>query len=239
MSSDDHRLVGCGSATHPADAGDSYVSLPSSSGTVRVSLAEWTELAAVAAPDVVFMLSDEIASVSSGGSSRTRKSIDRSNQWQQQQLADLRSRPSLRSAAVFAAVQGGNSLDNRARACASVSAMKADGVVIGGLNTGEERHERCSIVKCTVAALPPHLPRMLSCVGGPEDMLDAGAVSIPNFATPNPFQKFHTCVLHRSLSRHRPHGLQLQQHAGRGGACRRVPCRLAAAAARHPRHEMR
>lgn len=239
MSSDDHRLVGCGAATHPADAGDSYVSLPSSSGTVRVSLAEWTELAAVAAPDVVFMLSDEIASVSSGGSSRTRKSIDRSNQWQQQQLADLRSRPSLRSAAVFAAVQGGNSLDNRARACASVSAMKADGVVIGGLNTGEERHERCSIVKCAVAALPPHLPRMLSCVGGPEDMLDAGAVSIPNFATPNPFQKFHTCVLHRSLSRHRPHGFQLQQHAGGGGACRRVPCRLAAAAARHPRHEMR
>jgi tRNA-guanine family transglycosylase len=158
--------------------GDSYVSLPSSSGTIRVSVTEWMDLAAAAAPDVVFMLSDEISSVSTGGSSRTRKSIDRSNQWFLQQLADLRSRPSLQHTAVFASVQGGNSLGNRARACASISAMKVDGVVLGGLNTGEERDERCGIITSMITALPSHLPRMLSCAGGPEDLLDAGVCKI-------------------------------------------------------------
>ncbi len=38
------------------------------------------------------MLSDEISSVSTGGSSRSRKSIDRSVQWAQMQLADMRVR---------------------------------------------------------------------------------------------------------------------------------------------------
>ena len=127
-------------------SGDSYVSLPSSSGTLRVSVAEWIDLAAAAAPDVIFMLSDEISSVSTGGGSRTQKSIDRSGRWFLQQLAALRAHPSLQArpayavkydsnsrfysrfylqhTAVFAAVQGGNSLGNRARACASISAMK-------------------------------------------------------------------------------------------------------------------
>ena len=90
---------------HPPSAGDSYVSLPSSSGNIRVSVAEWSDLAAAAAPDVLFMLSDEISSVSTGGGSRSRKSIDRSCQWMTQQLADLRARPSLKHTAVFAAVR--------------------------------------------------------------------------------------------------------------------------------------
>ncbi len=46
--------------------------------------------------------------------------------------------------------------------------------VLGGLNTGEEREERCDIIRAAVRVLPPHLPRMLSAVAGPEDMLDAG-----------------------------------------------------------------
>ena len=37
-------------------------------------------------------LSDEISSESTGGSSRSRKSIDRSVQWAQLQLADMRVR---------------------------------------------------------------------------------------------------------------------------------------------------
>jgi hypothetical protein len=192
-------------------AGDSYVSLPSSAGTLRMSVGEWIDLAAAAAPDAVVMLSDEISSVATGGSSRTRKSIDRSGQWFVQQLAELRTRPSLRSTAVFAAVQGGNSSGNRARACSSIAAMKVDGVVIGGLNTGEEREERCGIIKATVGALPAHLPRMLSSVGGPEDMLDAGAPPPPSlpspplptmphvhtqaFASPNPNQSTHLLQL--------------------------------------------
>lgn len=159
-------------------AGDSYLSLPSSSGNVRVSVQEWIDLAAAAAPDVVFMLSDEISSVSTGGGSRSRKSIDRSCQWFTQQLADLRSRPSLKHTAIFAAVQGGNSAPNRARACSSVSALKVDGVLLGGLNTGEEREERCDIIRASVRALPPHLPRMLSSTAGPEDMLDAIALGV-------------------------------------------------------------
>jgi queuine/archaeosine tRNA-ribosyltransferase len=107
-----------------------------------VSVAEWIDLAAAAAPDVIFMLSDEISSVSTGGGSRTQKSIDRSGRWCLQQLAALRAHPSLQACppnavkcarvlrfslqhtAVFAAVQGGNSLGNRARACTSISAMK-------------------------------------------------------------------------------------------------------------------
>jgi hypothetical protein len=43
----------------------------------------------------------------------------------------------------------------------------------------QERLERCAIIKATIAALPPHVPRVLSSVGGPEDMLDAGAIISP------------------------------------------------------------
>ena len=68
------------------------MSLPSSAGTLRMSVVEWMDLAAAAAPDAVVMLSDEISSVATGGSSRTRKSIDRSGQWFVQQLAELRAR---------------------------------------------------------------------------------------------------------------------------------------------------
>jgi queuine tRNA-ribosyltransferase subunit QTRTD1 len=139
-----------------------------------MSVADWIDLAAAAAPDVICMLSDEVSSASAGGSSRSRKSIDRSQRWILQQLSDLRSRPSLQHTAVFAAVQGGNSLDNRARACSGVSALRVDGVVLGGLNTGEEREQRLSIIKAAIMQLPPHLPRMISAASGPEDMLDAG-----------------------------------------------------------------
>jgi hypothetical protein len=176
-------LSHCSCQANPSPPGDSYVSLPTSSGNLRVSVADWIDLAAAAAPDAVVMLSDEISSVATGGSSRTRKSIDRSSQWFVQQLAELRARPSLHSTAVFAAVQGGNSSTNRARACSSIAGMKVDGVVVGGLNTGEERDERCSIIKATICALPAHLPRMLSSIGGPEDMLDAGASPPLNHST--------------------------------------------------------
>ena len=71
-------------------------------------------------------------------------------------------------------VQGGASVGNRSRACASVAALTVDGVVLGGLNTGEEREERNGIIRSVVAALPPQLPRVLSAAAGPEDMLDAG-----------------------------------------------------------------
>lgn len=217
-------------------AGDSYVSLPSSSGNVRVTVQDWTDLVVAAAPDVVCMLSDEISSVSTGGSSRSRKSIDRSCQWLSQQLADLRSHPSLKHTAVFAAVQGGSSAGNRARACSSISALKVDGVVIGGLNTGEEREERCDIIRAVLHALPPHLPRMLSSTAGPEDMLDAGERRLyPKFDTLNLFNN----ARRRSCTRRRLHGLQLQQRAGGGGISRRVSRQLLAVPALLSRHAMR
>ncbi|MGK5083834.1 tRNA guanosine(34) transglycosylase Tgt [Bdellovibrionota bacterium FG-1] len=75
--------------------------------------------------------------------------------------------------ALFGIVQGAVYEDLRRQSAEVISAMGFDGIAIGGLAVGEEKHQREDLCEFTAALLPPDRPRYLMGVGTPIDLLEA------------------------------------------------------------------
>lgn len=86
-----------------------------------------------------------------------------------------------RNQLLFGIVQGGTNLKLRTQCAEAISALKFDGIGIGGLSIGEPREIMFKILKHTVTQLPTQLPRYLMGVGSPIEILDAVSLGIDLF----------------------------------------------------------
>lgn len=77
------------------------------------------------------------------------------------------------SAAMFGIVQGACDLELRKMSAELTTALPFDGIAIGGLAVGEEKHQREDVTEFTTRLLPQDKPRYLMGVGTPIDILEA------------------------------------------------------------------
>lgn len=77
------------------------------------------------------------------------------------------------TAAMFGIVQGACDLELRKLSAELTTALPFDGIAIGGLAVGEEKHEREDVTEFTTRLLPQDKPRYLMGVGTPIDILEA------------------------------------------------------------------
>jgi queuine tRNA-ribosyltransferase len=83
--------------------------------------------------------------------------------------------------ALFAIVQGGTDLEERARCADALSAMDFPGYALGGFSVGETAAQMVATLGPTAARLPTEKPRYLMGVGRPEDILQAVRCGVDMF----------------------------------------------------------
>ncbi|KAK9843378.1 hypothetical protein WJX84_005133 [Apatococcus fuscideae] len=132
------------------------------------------EAARAMRPDAVAALSAEVPAAMSG-----KAAVEASKRglcWLDTCLQAMAEEPVLQGATqMWASVQGGRHIELRSEnAAAATSRQGVQGVVIGGLGTGESPEQQREMLRASIAAVPDHLPRMASGMGSsPQDMLFA------------------------------------------------------------------
>jgi queuine tRNA-ribosyltransferase len=93
--------------------------------------------------------------------------------------------------ALFALIQGGLFADLRRQAVLAVGSDDPPGYAIGGLSVGEPKDVTATLLKTTIAELPPGKPRYLMGVGHPLDVVNYARLGVDLF----------DCVLPTRLAR--------------------------------------
>jgi queuine tRNA-ribosyltransferase len=83
--------------------------------------------------------------------------------------------------ALFAIVQGGTDLDERARCADALATLDFPGYALGGFSVGETAAQMVATLGPTAARLPTEKPRYLMGVGRPEDILQAVCCGVDMF----------------------------------------------------------
>ncbi len=83
--------------------------------------------------------------------------------------------------ALFGIVQGGTSLELRARSLELTQQVDLPGYAIGGVAVGESTQAICDVVQFTASKLPEHKPRYLMGVGYAHDIVMAVAAGVDMF----------------------------------------------------------
>ena len=86
-----------------------------------------------------------------------------------------------RGQALFAIVQGGNSVQLREWSATRLTEIGFDGYAIGGLAVGEPQSVMLDMIECVVSILPEDQPRYLMGVGTPDDILRSVALGVDMF----------------------------------------------------------
>ena len=94
--------------------------------------------------------------------------------------------------AQFGIVQGGVDVAMRAQSAERTVPIGFEGIAIGGLSVGEERHAMLDTIAATIEHLPTDKPRYLMGVGDPVGIVESIALGIDMF----------DCVLPTRLARH-------------------------------------
>jgi queuine tRNA-ribosyltransferase len=124
----------------------------------------------------IAMLFDECVALPSPQKA-IEQAVDRSLLWGKR-FFDV---PRLANQKIFGIVQGGTSLELRAKSLAGTLALPIDGLAIGGLSVGEPHTEMIGVLEGMASSLPPALPHYLMGVGTPRDLLESVARGIDMF----------------------------------------------------------
>ena len=150
-------------------ASDVGVQVAATSGVRRVAPADYAAALAAARVHLAVALADEVAATER--QKRQRTAVERTGRW----LRELRTAAAAAhvSAALFASLQGGGCVEERARAAADAVALQPPvaGFSLGGLGTGEAAEARPALLAASLAPLPPSAPRHVAGLGSPEEVL--------------------------------------------------------------------
>ncbi|RLN98464.1 hypothetical protein BBJ28_00005768 [Nothophytophthora sp. Chile5] len=174
--SDSVRLVAFVQLTH---RGTGFM-IETSGGRRSVSVEEFMQASELLQPELVVPLADEVPY--SMGANRQRTAVQTSLDWLDACLA-------LNTSAVpmCGVVVGGN--DEKLRRMSAVETCKRDvqAVMLSGLSSCDDRAQRLALIDAIVSEISPaSLPRVVSGIGHPLDVLDAVDGGIDAFVSPFP-----------------------------------------------------
>ena len=135
-----------GGQKEPNKGNDHGIGVRTNRGMVRVMNKEYTALMDKARMDVVVAMSDEVTVEASVG--RCRKAVDRSVKWLEEMVEERKNKE--KKSLLWAAVQGGGSIQSREICAEKMANLNVDGFVIGGLGFGEDLAKRREIIKSVI-----------------------------------------------------------------------------------------
>ncbi|MBA0624042.1 hypothetical protein Godav_009452, partial [Gossypium davidsonii] len=129
-------------------------------GRLLIKPVEYTEMISSTRPELWATLADEVPAWVSD--KRNKTSVDRTIKWLDECIS-----LSPASGAVFGAIVGGSSLEERRRCAQEVATRKVSGYWVGGLGLGESMDERPALLNAVIEALPEEKPRLICGLGLP------------------------------------------------------------------------
>ncbi|XP_027118055.1 uncharacterized protein [Coffea arabica] len=143
-------------------------------GRLLIKPAEYVELVSSMKPDFWVTLADEVPAWVSD--KRNRTSVDRTLRWLDDCLSLNKT-----GTTIFGSIVGGSSIEERHRCAQEVAQRNVSGYWIGGFGLGESMDERAALLTAVTDNLPEDMPRHVSGLGLPEEVLQGVAAGIDLF----------------------------------------------------------
>lgn len=182
-----HQMLGLHDYALAAVARDSIQCLPECNSTNKIGASfetpcgrllikpvEYMEMISSMRPNLWATLCDEVPAWVS--EKRNKTSVDRTIRWLDECIA-----LSPAGGAVFGAIVGGSSKDERQRCAQEVARRNVSGYWIGGFGLGESMDERPSLLNAVIDILPEEKPRLICGLGLPEEVLQGVASGVDLF----------------------------------------------------------
>ncbi|KAH1065036.1 hypothetical protein J1N35_030023 [Gossypium stocksii] len=182
-----HQLLGLHDHFFVAVPRDSIQCLPEANSTNKIGASfetpcgrllikpvEYMEMISSTRPELWATLADEVPAWVSD--KRNKTSVDRTIKWLDECIS-----LSPASGAVFGAIVGGSSLEERRRCAQEVATRNVSGYWVGGLGLGESMDERPALLNAVIEALPEEKPRLICGLGLPEEILQGIAAGVDLF----------------------------------------------------------
>ncbi|XVF63374.1 hypothetical protein PTKIN_Ptkin09bG0082700 [Pterospermum kingtungense] len=182
-----HQLLGLHQYGFAAVPRDSIQCLPEPNGTNKLGASfetpcgrllikpkEYMEMITSMRPQLWATLADEVPAWVSD--KRNKTSVDRTIKWLDECIA-----LSPTGGAVFGAIVGGSSLEERQRCSQEVARRNVSGYWVGGFGLGESMDERPALLNAVTEALQEEKPRLICGLGLPEEILQGVAAGVDLF----------------------------------------------------------
>ncbi|KAE8022301.1 hypothetical protein FH972_008111 [Carpinus fangiana] len=143
-------------------------------GRLLIKPVEYMELISSLRPNLWATLADEVPTWVS--EKRNKTSVDRTIRWLDECIA-----LSPAGGAVFGAIVGGSSIEERQRCAQEVAGRNVSGYWIGGFGLGESMDERPALLNAVTDILAEEKPRLICGLGLPEEVLQGVAAGIDLF----------------------------------------------------------
>ncbi|KAL3507004.1 hypothetical protein ACH5RR_032386 [Cinchona calisaya] len=182
-----HQMLGLHQHIFAAVPRDSIISLPEHDSTNKAGASfetpggrrlikpvDYMELVSSLKPDFWVTLADEVPAWVS--TKRNRTSVDRTLRWMDDCIS-----LNMTGATVFGSIVGGSSVEERQRCTQEVVKRNVSGYCIGGFGLGESMEERTALLTAVTDNLPKDMPRQVSGLGLPEEVLQGVAAGIDLF----------------------------------------------------------
>ncbi|XP_017980821.1 PREDICTED: queuine tRNA-ribosyltransferase subunit qtrtd1 [Theobroma cacao] len=182
-----HQLLGLHEYGFVAVPRDSIQCLPEANGTNKLGASfetpcgrllikpvEYMEMISSMKPELWATLADEVPAWVSD--KRNKTSVDRTIKWLDECIVS-----SPVGGAVFGAIVGGSSLEERQRCAQEVARRNVSGYWVGGFGLGESMNERPALLNAVIETLPEEKPRFICGLGLPEEILQGVAAGVDLF----------------------------------------------------------
>ncbi|XP_024526711.1 queuine tRNA-ribosyltransferase accessory subunit 2 [Selaginella moellendorffii] len=146
-----------------------------SSGRRVIGPAKYMELVNALKPNVWASIADELPTWVS--QRRNKLSVDRTLQW----LDKCLGLQSIGENTAFGTIVGGASIEERKRSASETAKRNVSGFFIGGFGLGESPEDRLTLLQSVTDCLPKDLPRIISGLGMPEEILQAVSTGVDIF----------------------------------------------------------
>ncbi|XP_024538748.1 queuine tRNA-ribosyltransferase accessory subunit 2 [Selaginella moellendorffii] len=151
-----------------------------SSGRRVIGPAKYMELVNALKPNVWASIADELPTWVS--QRRNKLSVDRTLQW----LDKCLGLQSVGENTSFGTIVGGASIEERKRSASETAKRNVSGFFIGGFGLGESPEDRLTLLQSVTDCLPKDLPRIISGLGMPEEILQAVSTGVDIFDSTYP-----------------------------------------------------
>ncbi|XP_028063633.1 queuine tRNA-ribosyltransferase accessory subunit 2-like isoform X2 [Camellia sinensis] len=182
-----HQMLGLHEYGFAAVPRDSIVCLPECNGTNKIGASfetpcgrllikslEYMKMISSMKPNLWATLADEVPAWVS--IKRNKNSVDRTVRWLDECIA-----LSSTGGAVFGAIVGGSSVEERRRCAQEVAKRNVSGYWLGGFGLGESMDERSPLLNAVTDNLPEQKPRQICGLGLPEEVLQGIASGVDLF----------------------------------------------------------